>query len=162
MIRIPAGQLTHEEPHDHGGDFHFCEKICPRCEYYCHLPRGTIFTRGEMILMSLGHPQLEHQTSHGSMKKTTWWVENDGVAEISGRRYATGDSGSAMLCSLVCNHQGRHSHLVLCQRANGGCQNSPEIEHAAVFGLTKGASGKTQRIGLDWVTHRLYWECSSK
>lgn len=89
------------------------------------------------------------------MKETQWVIENDEEARLEGRRYATGDSGITMRCSLVCAQLGRHSHLVRCENAPGTCQNNEELEHAAI-----GRLGEGETAECDWITHKLFWERS--
>lgn len=48
-----------------------------------------------LISCFTGHPQLEHETRHGSMAQTVWTIEggDDEPLEVQGHKYATGDSG---------------------------------------------------------------------
>lgn len=50
---------------------------------------------------AVGHPQPEHETSHGSMSKTQWAVDGpDGtVLEVNGRKFASNDDGAPMMVS---------------------------------------------------------------
>ncbi|CCA69193.1 hypothetical protein PIIN_03093 [Serendipita indica DSM 11827] len=98
-ILIEPDKLSHPGRHVHSTDpksFHYCEKQCDGCGYYCVLP--------------LRHPQKDHETAHGSMEQTEWLVDGDDTAAITldGRRFASGDSGAPMLCSLFCKSMGRH------------------------------------------------------
>jgi len=86
----------------------------------------------------IDHRQQEHDTRHGSMEQTTWFLEEEkeGI-EVGGHKYGSGESGAPMLCSSVCKSMGRYVH----------------IEHIAT----------TRRNGIkamDWVTHNLYWRKS--
>ncbi|KAG8833320.1 hypothetical protein FRC17_010895 [Serendipita sp. 399] len=95
-----------------------------------------------------GHPQPEHNTSHGSMTHTEWVVEGDEDAtfQIKGHRYAAGDSGAPMLCSLLCTDQGRHVHVDKCNPDEYGRCYGKELEHMDVLGAKQ-----------DWISHRLFW-----
>jgi hypothetical protein len=97
-----------------------------------------------------GHPQNEHETSHGSMSHTEWVVEGDDDAtlELQGHKYATGDSGAPMLCSMLCKTQGRHVHIDGCRPDDDGNCVGAGIQH---IGRGNGAARQ------DWITHRLYW-----
>ncbi|KIM26074.1 hypothetical protein M408DRAFT_199760 [Serendipita vermifera MAFF 305830] len=139
-IPIPAGKLTHDGLHEHSRELHYCEARCPQCDYYCILP--------------LGHPEQEHETSHGNMKNTKWLMEGD-HAVISGRRYATGDNGVTMLCSVVCSELGRHSHRAPCKALMGHCSSSGDVEHI----LNEPPTGRATS-GFDWISHKLFWERS--
>jgi hypothetical protein len=102
----------------------------------------------------LGHPQQLHKTSHGSMKRTKWIIENDGEAVIHNRRYTTGDEGIALLCTIVCSETGRHVHVDQCRAPPGQCGGEEELEHIT------GATGHRGRevSECDWVAHRLFWD----
>ncbi|KAJ7252459.1 hypothetical protein C8J57DRAFT_1519796 [Mycena rebaudengoi] len=73
-----------------------------------------------------GHPQQEHETSHGSMSKTTWAVDgdNDTVLELKGRKFASNDDGAPMMCSLVCQDIGRHVHIDYCRAVEDSVQKT--------------------------------------
>lgn len=50
---------------------------------------------------SAGHPQQEHETSHGSMSEAKWAIsdsDGDGL-EVNGRRFGANDGGAPMLVS---------------------------------------------------------------
>jgi hypothetical protein len=82
------------------------------------------------------------------MAKTEWVVEGDDDAtlEVEGRKYATGDSGAPMMCSMLCKSLGRHVHIDTCRPdADGNCAGAG-IQHI-----------KGQRSTRDWITHRLFW-----
>ncbi|KIM24947.1 hypothetical protein M408DRAFT_331430 [Serendipita vermifera MAFF 305830] len=141
VVRINADEVNHKGPHQHSLDaaaFHYCKERCKHCGYYCTLP--------------LNHSQNQHDTSHGSMSQTTWVVEGDAdsALELQGRKYATGDSGAPMLCSMICKTLGRHVHIDRC-RLDGAenCVGGAEIEHV------QRQRGTT--LSHDWITHRLFW-----
>ncbi|THH22123.1 hypothetical protein EUX98_g8249 [Antrodiella citrinella] len=92
VIRVPPGELSHTGKHVHSTEkkiFHFCETRCEQCGYFCTLP--------------LGHPQQEHETSHGSMSRTRWAVEGpEGtIVEVNGRKFASRDDGAPMLVKNI-------------------------------------------------------------
>ncbi|KAG8834730.1 hypothetical protein FRC17_007454 [Serendipita sp. 399] len=95
-----------------------------------------------------GHPQPEHSTSHGSMTHTEWVVEGDEdtTFQMKGHRYAAGDSGAPMLCSLLCTDQGRHVHVDKCNPDEYGRCYGKELEHMDALGAKQ-----------DWISHRLFW-----
>lgn len=72
----------------------------------------SLFARGLQSVISTGHPQQEHETSHGSMSKTRWAIDGpeEATLEVNGRKFASNDDGAPMLCSLVC--KGNHTLLV--------------------------------------------------
>lgn len=100
-----------------------------------------------------GHPQAEHSTNHGSMAQTEWFVEGDDDAtlEVQGRKYATGDSGAPMLCSLLCEALGRHVHIDSCRPDEDGNCIGADLEHVDRPGENK-----------DWITHKLFWARSGE
>ncbi|KAG8756564.1 hypothetical protein FRC14_002940 [Serendipita sp. 396] len=99
-----------------------------------------------------GHPQEDHETSHGSMKTTRWFVEENGVKVVAGRKYTSGDSGATMLCSMICRQLERHVHLATCTCTGGVIQANREVRHnnATVTGNPPGGE-------RDWISHRLFW-----
>jgi len=142
VIPIEPDETTHSGPHVHSTDpkvFHFCEERCPSCSYFCTLP--------------LDHPQLEHETSHGSMFQTKWSIDgpDDTAVEVQGHKYATGDSGAPMLCSLFCRDMGRHVHISPCRSSGSGVCSQPEVEH---IHARMGPDLDGQK---DWISHRLFW-----
>jgi hypothetical protein len=105
-----------------------------------------------------GHPQQEHDTRHGSMEQTTWFLEEEreGI-EVGGHKYGSGDSGAPMLCSLVCKSLGRHAHITDCIAGeNGQCAGGAEMQHV------KPTRQVVRGVAKDWVTHNLYWKKSGQ
>ena len=103
---------------------------------------------------SKGHPQKEHETSHGSMSRVTWSVEgSDGTAfEVAGHKFATNDDGAPMMCSLYCADLGRHVHVDYCRSANPASCSGAEIQHISTRVQPNPEKPK------DWITHSLYWK----
>ncbi|KZT36298.1 hypothetical protein SISSUDRAFT_1007685 [Sistotremastrum suecicum HHB10207 ss-3] len=145
-IPIPAGTIKHEGPHRHSmadDMFHYCEARCESCDYLCTLPHG--------------HPQNEHETSHGSCTRTQWALEGDedAMVEVSGHRYAANDSGAPMLCSMVCSALGkRHVHIDLCRAGEDTNCAGDQLKHITERMLPD------PNVMKDWITHELYWERS--
>ncbi|KAF8607202.1 hypothetical protein BDV93DRAFT_467878 [Ceratobasidium sp. AG-I] len=141
VVVVQPGQTAHQGPHTHSTAevvFHFCDVQCPRCKYYCTLP--------------LGHPQQQHETSHGSMIETRWLVEGSDANpsyELQGRKFGPGDQGAPMLCSLVCSQQGRHAHVDYCRDAQGcGGVDHKHMDERIL---------PHPDIPKDWISHGLYW-----
>ncbi|KAF9525383.1 hypothetical protein CPB83DRAFT_772200, partial [Crepidotus variabilis] len=146
VFPIPAGELKHIEKHCHTRDpkpFHFCEKTCVYCGYYCTLP--------------LGHSQQEHETSHGSMSKSQWAMEDaDVVLELKGRKFGSKDEGAPMMCNLICQDMGRHVHIDFCRadaEGDGDC-TGPDVQHISV------RLNPEPNRDKDWITHDLFWKRS--
>jgi hypothetical protein len=119
-----------------------------------------------------GHPQHEHETSHGSMSKVrflrystlskvltiiyqTEWVvdgDDDTVVELQGHKFAAADGGAPMLCSLFCTAQGRHAHIDYCRALSARECGDPEVSHITAAIRPNPARAK------DWVTHELHWQ----
>ncbi|KAJ3555965.1 hypothetical protein NM688_g2286 [Phlebia brevispora] len=142
VIPIPAGQTEHQGNHSHNQDanaFHFCEARCENCGYFCTLP--------------LGHPQQEHETSHGSMSRTRWAVDGpDGTAfEVNGRKFGSNDDGAPMLCSMVCRDLGRHVHIDYCRSSDAQTCRDANLQHITVPLVPNPDRAK------DFLTHSLYW-----
>ncbi|KAI9455080.1 hypothetical protein BJY52DRAFT_1151944 [Lactarius psammicola] len=133
---INPGKVEHPGPHVHNGPFHYCDSRCESCGYLCTHP--------------FGHPQQQHVTSHGSMSKTRWVVDDpDGTGlEIKGRKFSSNDDGAPMLCNLMCKSMGRHVHVDICR--GSGSHNS-NTQH-----ITKRISPNPDQA-KDWITHDLYW-----
>jgi hypothetical protein len=90
------------------------------------------------------------------MSQTEWVVDGDENAalELQGHKYATGDSGAPMLCSMFCKALGRHAHIDHCRLDDDGdCVGGAGIEHM---------KGPTDAANQDWITHRLYWARSGR
>ena len=103
----------------------------------------------------LGHDQEDHVTNHGSMERTQWFIDGDTDAFVSidDRKYATGDSGGPMLCSMYCMARGRHVHVSDCRADDpNDCQDA-ELEHI---------HGHNPLRPMDWISHRLFWKRSGK
>ncbi|KAH8986018.1 hypothetical protein EDB92DRAFT_1818469 [Lactarius akahatsu] len=82
---IKPGEVEHPGLHIHSNDnkpFHYCDSRTD---------------------LSAGHPQQEHETSHGSMSQTRWVVDDpDGTGlEIEGHKFSSNDNGGPMLCNLL-------------------------------------------------------------
>ena len=126
---------------------------CRNCGYLCTLPFGLAldylvsFSR---IDHNAGHPQQEHETSHGSMSQTRWVVDDpDGTGlEIEGYKFSSNDEGGPMLCNLVCKSMGRHVHVDLCR---GSHSHNSETKH-----IEKNIAPNPDRP-KDWITHGLHW-----
>ena len=101
--------------------------------------------------LSAGHSQQEHETSHGSMSKTRWVVDDpDGTGlQIEGHKFSSNDDGGAMLCNLVCKSMGRHVHVGTCR---GSYCHDSQTQH-----ITKKISPNPDQA-KDWITHKLYWQ----
>ncbi|KAF9531678.1 hypothetical protein CPB83DRAFT_848544 [Crepidotus variabilis] len=144
VIPIPAGEQGHQGKHSHTLDlmpFHFCEESCTYCGYYCTLP--------------LGHSQQEHETSHGSMSRTRWAMEDqDGVVELKGRKFSSDDEGAPMMCSLFCQDMGRHVHIDFCRGNPDVLCDGPDLQH--IHSRMKPDLDRPK----DWITHELFWKRS--
>ncbi|KAF7356382.1 VWFA domain-containing protein [Mycena venus] len=144
-IKIPPNERRHEGPHVHTEDphpFHFCETRCLNCGYFCTLP--------------LGHPQQDHETSHGSMSKTSWAIDgpDDTVVELKGRRFASNDDGAPMMCNLFCQDMGRHVHVDYCRATEEAPCDGAEVVHIH-FPMTPNPDQPK-----DWISHSLFWKRS--
>ena len=160
---IPANKLTHDGAHVHStrdNVMHFCEARCPYCQYFCTLPLGALQGTTRMYLFVnavLGHPQA-HNTRHGSMEQTSWAIEggDDATCEVQGHKFAIGDSGAPMLCSMFCRELGRrHTHVDFCRSNDISCTD-PAVEH-----ITQRMEPRPG-VAKDWITHSLYWARSGK
>ncbi|CCA69205.1 hypothetical protein PIIN_03105 [Serendipita indica DSM 11827] len=143
-VKIPRHLTRHEGRHTHSVKpdvFHFCETRCNYCDYFCTL--------------EYGHDQEEHETGHGSMERAKWFLDGDEDAfiGIDDRKYATGDSGGPMLCSMLCLALGRHVHVSDCWAEDPyDCQDT-ELEHIHGHNLPR---------PMDWISHRLFWKRSDE
>ncbi|KAH9039441.1 hypothetical protein EDB83DRAFT_1717346 [Lactarius deliciosus] len=135
---IEAGRTKHPGPHVHNVDkkpFHFCDARCGDCGYFCTLPSG--------------HPQQEHETTHGSISQTRWVIDgsDDTGVELNGHKFSNVEGG-LMLCHTACMSMGRHVHVDICR---GSDSHNSETQHI------------DQRISpnpdqpKDWITHALHW-----
>lgn len=109
------------------------------------------------LIGGVDHMQETHDTSHGSMQNTAWVIDGDELdayREVSGRRFASGDEGAAVLCNQVCSDLGRHTHVDLCRTKRGSKCSEPETEHIMDVRGPKTSTGK------DWITHKLHWSRS--
>jgi hypothetical protein len=48
-----------------------------------------------------GHPQQEHETSHGSMSSTKWAIEDGSIVEVNGRKFGANDDGAPLLVYIT-------------------------------------------------------------
>ncbi|KZP16668.1 hypothetical protein FIBSPDRAFT_794044 [Athelia psychrophila] len=140
---ISPGETQHSGAHSHSMDkqpFHFCENKCENCGYFCTLP--------------LGHSQMLHDTSHGSMSQTRWAVEGpvDSTLELEGRKFSSNDDGAPMMCNLVCQSMGRHVHVEYCRAVSGSSCVGSAVQHIPSRMVPEPDRKK------DFVTHSLYWE----
>ncbi|RUS18258.1 hypothetical protein BC937DRAFT_88981 [Endogone sp. FLAS-F59071] len=138
--KVPAGLLTHSGKHAHASVdrlFHFCETKCPFCEYYCTLPYG--------------HPQMEHETSHGNMTQTVFSSMEDEF-EHSGFTFNTGDRGICFLCNMFCKDFSRHKHIDYCQNADPTICGAEGLQH-----IMQKVSPNPDRP-KDFVKHSLFWK----
>ncbi|KAH9029436.1 hypothetical protein EDB85DRAFT_2251894, partial [Lactarius pseudohatsudake] len=141
---IKPGEVEHPGPHIHSNEetpFHYCDSRCGSCGYLCTL--------------HFGHPQQEHQTSHGSMSQTRWVVDgrDDTSVELDGRTFASNDDGGPMLCNMVCVSMGRHVHVASCR---GSASHNSETQH-----IEKRISPDPNQP-KDWITHALHWRRMGK
>ncbi len=87
------------------------------------------------------------------MSNAIWLVhgEKNGIVEVEGRRFSSGDSGSPLLCSLVCKSLGRHIHIDTCRSAgdHGVCGEGPGIQHIS------DPHGNRKE---DLISHRVFWK----
>ena len=130
---------------------------CETCGYLCTLPLGLMKVSCLLLLaeFSLGHPQQEHETRHGSMSRTRWAIDGpDGTSlELEGRKFSSNDDGAPMLCNLVCTSMGRHVHIDYCR--GDPCDN-PETQHINERMVPNPDEPK------DWITHGLHWRRMGK
>lgn len=93
------------------------------------------------------------------MELTVWTLEGDdeAIREIQGRRFASGDSGDAVYCTMVCKDLGRHVHIDYCRSPqNVSDCNHPEVRH--INEILEPNPGRPK----DWTTHALFWARSGK
>ncbi|KAI9450262.1 hypothetical protein BJY52DRAFT_1175724 [Lactarius psammicola] len=135
---LKPGEVKHPGPHIHSNDensFHSCSSRCGNCGYLCTLPSG--------------HPQQEHETSHGPMPQTTWAIDDpdDTSVELEGHNFSNGDGGP-ILCNMVCKSIGRHVHVDICR---GSDSHHSETQH-----INKRISPDPDQP-KDRITHALHW-----
>ena len=91
------------------------------------------------------------------MTNAVWFVHggDDVSADIEGQKYAPGDSGAPMLCSLLCKSLGRHIHDYMCRSADddGVCGGGPGIQHI------NDPDGNEHE---DLISHHIFWERSGE
>ena len=106
------------------------------------------------VTLPKGHPQREHETSHGSMSRVKWSVEGaEGTAlEVNGHKFATNDDGAPMMCNLYCADLGRHVHIDYCRSENPASCSGAEIQHISTRVQPSPEKPK------DWITHNLHWK----
>ena len=114
--------------------------------WVCHPPLIVLLQANS----SSGHSQREHETSHGSMTRTRWAIDNPkgNSVELDGHKFSPNDSGAPMLCSLACTSMGRHVHIDTC---HGGPHDNSEVLHINERLAPNPDQAK------DWITHDLYW-----
>ena len=105
------------------------------------------------FLLSRGHTQQEHETSHGSMTQTRWAIDgaDETSLELGGRRFSSNDDGGPMMCNLVCSSIGRHVHIDYCRTEETTPCEGTEIQHLNTRMTPNPDKSK------DAVTHDLYW-----
>lgn len=105
------------------------------------------------LTSGIGHPQQEHETSHGSMSKTQWAIDESqgATVELDGRKFGSRDEGAPMLCSLFCRSMGRHVHVDYCRTDPTDKCEGPDHEHIAARLHPNPTRPK------DWVSHELHW-----
>jgi len=95
-----------------------------------------------------GHSQQEHETSHGSMSKTRWAIEDpDAVVELNSRKFGSDDDGAPMMCNLVCQDMGRHAHIDYCRASAEGTCMGPDLQHI------RARMNPNPDQPKDWITH---------
>jgi hypothetical protein len=101
----------------------------------------------------LGHTQQDHETSHGSMTRTRWEVdEPDRTSlELRGRTFSPNDDRAPMMCNLVCSGIGRHVHIAYCRAADGGSCDGVGVQH-----INEKLTPNSDKP-KDAITHGLYW-----
>ena len=101
-----------------------------------------------------GHPQKEHETSHGSMSRVKWSVEGleETALEVGGHKFATNDDGAPMMCNLYCTDLGRHAHVDYCRSVDATSCSGAEIQHVSARIQPNPDRAK------DWITHDLHWK----
>ncbi|RGB38369.1 hypothetical protein C1646_812662 [Rhizophagus diaphanus] len=133
--KIPPYEFEHTGKHMHQDNgFHYCDKKCPFCEYYCTLPYG--------------HTQ-SHDTKHGNMI-----IDDDNEFDFTRRKLK---DQRFILCNLRCKDLGRHRHTDYYRNEESkneeSCQSGNQrhdIKHV------------DEQINLDkpkdFISHKLLWE----
>jgi hypothetical protein len=118
--------------------------------------RIQVFSRSYAgdFMFQKGHPQKEHETSHGSMSRVKWSVEGpeDTAFEVNGHKFATEDDGAPMMCNLYCADLGRHVHVDYCRSGDAAPCSGAEIQHISTRVRPNPEKPK------DWITHNLHWK----
>lgn len=115
--------------------------------------RGVLGVVATSNIHTSGHPQQEHETSHGSMSKTQWAIAgpDNTVLELDGHKFGFNDEGAPMLCSQICRNMGRHVHIDYCRATSAETCNHSGTQH-----IMELMSPHPTRL-KDWVTHGLSW-----
>ena len=131
---------------------------CDNCGYFCTLTQGEIRwlalpAKSLVLIYWSGHPQQEHETSHGSMSKTQWAIAGpDGtVLQLDGHKFGSDDEGAPMLCSQICRNMDRHLHIDYCRATSDKTCNHAGMQH--IMEPMNPNPARTK----DWVTHGLSW-----
>ncbi|KAI0089043.1 hypothetical protein BDY19DRAFT_993275 [Irpex rosettiformis] len=108
----------------------------------------TAITSRNMISTFLAvfrHVQQLHETSHGSMSRTRWAVEDNSSVEVNGRRFGTNDDGAPMMV----NKLGSASHSMLLKRY--AVFDGADLQH-----ISSPMAPEPNRA-KDFVSHSLHW-----
>lgn len=113
-----------------------------------------LFFYASYLTLPTGHPQKEHETSHGSMSRVKWSVEGpeDTAFQVKGHKFATNDDGAPMMCNLYCADLGRHVHIDYCRSDQAASCNGAEVQHISTRVQPNPERAK------DWITHNLHWK----
>jgi len=87
------------------------------------------------------------------MASTKWAIEgpDDVALEVNGRKFASGDEGAPMLCSMVCRDLGRHTHIDYCRSEEPDACNGEGLEHITTQCYPEPGTPK------DFISHGLHW-----
>ena len=111
-----------------------------------------------LLRMEFGH-NGPHDCNHGNMKNATFYAADleEVVDTGNNRRYKVGDRGTAEMCHMFCQRQGRgHIHLELCSCAK---RNEQCVEKKGIRGIrhqTRKYHPKPD-LAKDEVKHSEYW-----
>ncbi|KAI0250860.1 hypothetical protein BJV78DRAFT_1282923 [Lactifluus subvellereus] len=152
---IEAGQTSHTGAHIHSKEeqpFHFCETRYVRSRHFITRKRNKNVVDAITVATFALCPS-EHETSHGSMTRTRWAVDDpDGTGvELGGRRFSSNDEGAPMMCNLVCSSMGRHIHFDYCRAEEDTPCEGAEVHHISTRMIPNPEKPK------DAITHSLYW-----